>query len=475
MESIINSLSKYKENNRIEAKTVKDKLPSSLWETYSSFANTFGGVILLGVIENPDHSLKAIGVLNAEKLQTDFWNLVNDKHKVSANILKEENVRIETTEDGKDILIIEVPRAPVPLRPIYINNDIWDGSFKRNHSGDYHCDRQEVRNMVAESQPDVLDLAPLPSKVTFECLSLSSIESYRRRFASLFPTHQWNSLSHQDFLLRLGGAIIEKGEWHVTKAGLLFFGYDWQILPYFPEYFLDYQYWSGSNKTDRWDNRIVTGLGQGDGNVYDFFLRVSEDISSRLPTPFQINGETMMRIEDTPAKKAVREVLVNALSNANYQFPQGVTVVFNGHYLTASNPGNMLVEPEKALEGGRSDARNKTIFRLFNAIGFGDRSGWGVSYLEEFAKTNSGTSIQIIESTDPDRTTVTVPFLSNKVIQTVSYEKYIESIEKGASFTREAISSTVALSDSTLTRKLYKSIKTGELAKGDKRGVFIKL
>lgn len=57
----INRLSEYKEDNRLEVKKASGGLPHSIWATYSSFANSEGGLIVLGVEEDKKHQLHVVG------------------------------------------------------------------------------------------------------------------------------------------------------------------------------------------------------------------------------------------------------------------------------------------------------------------------------------------------------------------------------------------------------------------------------
>ena len=106
----LNNIEKYRENNRIEAKKATGGLPKSLWETYSSFANTLGGIILLGVEEYRDKSLHPVNLPDPDELIEEFWEIANDIQKVSTNILSYDDVYVQKIEN-KHIIVITVPKA----------------------------------------------------------------------------------------------------------------------------------------------------------------------------------------------------------------------------------------------------------------------------------------------------------------------------------------------------------------------------
>lgn len=159
-------LGEYREDNRIEAKRAQGGLPHSLWETYSAFANTLGGLILLGVAEAEDKSLYSVPLFDPQQLVDEFWSMVNDPTVASANILSQDDVRI-VRSGNNPIVVIFVPRADFRLRPIYIGQDPFTGSYYRRGEGDWHCPRHEVEAMLRD-RDDPAPLAGLsPEKPPF--------------------------------------------------------------------------------------------------------------------------------------------------------------------------------------------------------------------------------------------------------------------------------------------------------------------
>ena len=137
------------ETFHLECKKAQGGLPSSLWESYSAFCNTDGGVILLGVKEFEDKHFEVVGVSDAQKLVQDFTNTLNDRNKVSANVLTDKNVQIVDC-DGKAVVAIEVPRADRADKSVYLNKDMFDQTYLNMSTVDLSED-SATANIGAES------------------------------------------------------------------------------------------------------------------------------------------------------------------------------------------------------------------------------------------------------------------------------------------------------------------------------------
>ena len=61
-----------RENGQLEAKRAKGGVPESIWETYSAFANTNGGLIILA--QKKAQGGEYVGVPNPEQLVKKFWD-----------------------------------------------------------------------------------------------------------------------------------------------------------------------------------------------------------------------------------------------------------------------------------------------------------------------------------------------------------------------------------------------------------------
>ena len=307
------------EAKRAGGRDGKGQLPNDVFETYSAFANTDGGLILLGISENEEGDLIVTGVENTRKILDQLWNQLNNPEKASINLLKDKDIELTPTADGKQVISIHVPRASRKQRPVFINGNPLKGTYKRIFSGDYHCDEIEVRRMMAEQLEDTRDAALLANS-TLDDLSAESLQAYRNRFASLKPDHPFNASDDRQFLKQLGAWATERatGSEGLTLAGLLMFGKHEAISEFCPLYFVDYREIPMSLSKTEWTDRI-TPDGTWSGNLFDFYTKTIQRLTQDLKIPFQLQG--VDRADDTPMHKAIRESLVNALVHADYSTP----------------------------------------------------------------------------------------------------------------------------------------------------------
>ncbi len=397
------NIEKYKENNRLEAKAAAVGLPKSLWATYSAFANTNGGIILLGVTEDAQHQLHVEGVNDADALVIDFWNIINNQSKISINVLNDKDVIIQEF-DGKKIIIINVPRAQRYDKPIYLDGNLFS-SYKRNGEGDYRCTKEVIQAMLRDASPKTQDMLVL-GNMNLDVFDKDTIKRYRIRMQGIRPGHVWEALEDVDFLYRIGAVGRDAdGKLHPTAAGLLMFGYEYEIVREYPHYFLDYR--EKLDDDTRWSDRFVSSSGDWSGNIYDFYFRVYNRIAQSVKVPFALDG--ISRIDDTELHKALREALANTLINADYYGNTGVVIERNLTSITMTNAGTFRIDLDEAINGGISDPRNSGLIKMFSLINIGERAGSGLPMI---FKAWTGTDFampDITEKENPDRVCLILP------------------------------------------------------------------
>jgi len=352
------------------------KLPDDLWKTYSAFANTQGGWVLLGVKEKPVGHFEVRGVADVEKLKTDLFNTLNNRNKVSHNLLTDESVEVVSI-NGKTILAIHIPAAHRHQKPVYLNgNPMTGNTYRRLYEGDRACDDETVRRMLAEQVEDERDARILPG-FTWDDIDPESFRVYRQMLKDAKPGHPFLELEDFELLKKLRGWRRDRqtGEEGLTLAGLLMFG-NWDALQEaVPHYFVDYQERPEARTELRWVDRLVPD-GSWSGNVFEFYRRVYRKLTDGLKVPFKLAAG--QRQDDTPVHEAIREALVNTLVHADYTGRVSILVVKRPDMFGFRNPGDMRIPQDDAIQGGQSDCRNRIMHQMFLMIGLGERAGSGI-------------------------------------------------------------------------------------------------
>lgn len=416
----LSNLDKYKESNRLEAKAAQGGIPRSIWETISAFANTGGGVIVLGAKEQKDGALEVSGLSDADKMLDDFWNAAHSPDKLYPCILSDKDARIVDV-DGAQLIVLDVPRADRHLRPIYINGNPMTGTYRRDHKGDYRCAASEIYAMYRDASDESMDTY-VHENLSVEDLSAESIASYRISYGIHHDSHAWTELPTDEFLCRIGAAKVgSDGAIHPTSAGLLMFGEEWRIMAEFPHFFLDYR--QELDPDERWQMRITSQDDSWSGNVFDFYRRAYNNMKQALQVPFRLD-ENSLRVDETDAHDALREAMANCLTNADYHERRGVVFLWKEDQLRLSNPGGFRIDIEAAYIGGNSDPRNETMMKIFSLINVGERAGGGIpDMVKKWEKTGYERPI-LSEEVNPERSTIVLPLRKVVAIEANSAEEH---------------------------------------------------
>ena len=373
--------------------------------------------------------------------------------------------------DGVQIVVIEVPRADYSMRPVYIGENPFKGSYKRNHEGDYHCTQAEVRAMIRDENEGGNDGLIL-EEYTMDDIDLETLHRYRNRFRFVNEDNAWNDLADKDFLEMLGGYRYDrqKKDEGLTMAGLLMFGKGLPIRDKFDMINMDYREESDVSFDVRWNDR-VTYDGTWENNLFNFIQKVMPKLTADLPRPFRMEG--ILREDDTPLHKACREAMINMIIHADFQGEGTLKVIKRLDRLEFTNPGILKLPKELIYKGGNSKARNPRMQTMLRMIGYGDTAGsgfptilaawaekkWPEPELEEDTILNQVTLTLKMISDDADKSQKTSQSANGTLDGTLSHSedqiaKLKELIIWNPKVTRKQMASTLGISERSVQRLL---------------------
>lgn len=393
LDKLIQNLKSVNENCEIEFKESSNALSNAFWETYSSFANTSGGFIILGVSENKTH--KVIGVNNPEKIKRDLFNTANNKGKVSHNVLKDENVH-EHKIDGVTIISVYIRELSSNQKPLYLNG-IISNAYIRKNEGDYKVTMDELRRFIRNSEND-LD-SELLDNYLLEDLNPDSVLSFKSIMHKRKPNCQYLTMDDLKFLTAMGIFRIDiedNRKPKLTLAGLLFLGKLDAIIQRIPHFHMDYINRRGV-AVNRWRDRVSTGDSDYPNlNLFEFYQIVRQKLRITVEDKFELD-EKSIRKPSSELDTALREALTNMIVHADYfDSETSLQVIVDNLYYTFLNPGKMKITQAEFFTGGNSVPRNNTLIQYFRLMGESERAGTGGREIIEIISKNKYRAPELI-------------------------------------------------------------------------------
>ena len=400
--------------------------------------------------------------------------------KVNVNLLRDEDVQVVDVE-GKSVVVVNVPRAESSVRPVYLNNNLSRGTFKRNHEGDYHCTEQELKMMLRDANEAGNDRMIL-EYYTMDDIDIPTLESYRIMFKTDNPDHVWNDLDHKEFLMQLGGYAFDRKERieGLTMAGLMMFGKGLPIRDRFDNLRMDYIDKSHLIGEQRYSDRL-TYDGRWENNLYNFVRMVLSKLTIDLPRPFRMEG--VIRKDDTLQHKAVREAVTNMIIHADLMLNGILRIEKYDDRIVLTNPGLLKLPIEQIYQGGESKARNQRMQNMFRMIGYGENLGSGFPLILNAWNEKHWIRPELVEQPELMQVKLTLYFENDPVNDpgndpvklTDRQNMILQMFDEDKTLSKERLCEKMGLSKATIKREIAYLKSIGKLKRigSDKTGYWL--
>nr|WP_306814304.1 ATP-binding protein [Actinomyces bowdenii] len=357
-----------------EVKAAAGGLPKSVWESVSAFANTDGGIVILGLDEK--RAFAPVEGFDAGRIVNALVAGLQQDPKVAP--VPEGRHRIERgTVDGAPVVVLEVDSLrglPEVRLPCYVlSQGMARGSYKRVDDQDRHLTAYEIYMLQTSYQVLGTDRMEVPGAALEE---LSS-DAVQRMLGSIRArgSHALDGLVADD----LSGALTRIGvlgsESTPTLAGYLALAtYPQQRLP---QLTIDVAVHPSTEKSAHGDLRFIDRQ-TCDGPLPIAIEDAVKAVSRNLRRQRRVEGVAGVDELEVP-EEVLREAITNAVTHRDYgELARGgqVAVDVFPDRVEVSSPGGFYgTRSAENVAEGRSDSRNPSLARLLTLVPRADGGG----------------------------------------------------------------------------------------------------
>ena len=302
-------LRKYKtETERIEVKTAKDGFPKKCYDTFSSFSNKYGGIIIFGINENKGFSID--GVYDVNDLQTQVTNLCSDsmEPKLRPKILAFEL-------EGKNLLAVKLDEIPQNKKPCYYKpKGIKNGSYTRVGDRDDIMTDYELYSLQSYNNHIFEDTRPT-KRADINDLNLKELSLYINKIRSLKPNFSKNNF---DECMKLCGITdANHKQIYPTLAGIMTFGNYPQA--FYPQLFVACVVVPGVElgDTGQMGERFIDNK-RIEGTIEEMLNGTMNFLRRNMKTSVIIDSNGKRKDKSEYPLEALREAVANALIHRDY-------------------------------------------------------------------------------------------------------------------------------------------------------------
>jgi ATP-dependent DNA helicase RecG len=447
----------------VEVKRASGGLPRSVAETMSAFANSRGGIIILGLDERAGFA--AVGVSDPVALRDELAGVAR------AQLTPALAPIIDTVPfEGVILMLAEIEALPSAQCPCYVTTrGLYNGAFVRVGDGDQRLTPYEIDRLRENSGQPRWDEEPVP-RATAKDLDRGAVSRLIETATRNSP-RSFSGLSEPDALARLGVLVSHEGSLVPSLAGLLSVGtYPQQFFPQLMVSLAVYPH-ENAGQAGPGGIRFLDSAAVG-GTVPTMVTDTIQAAQRNLRKGSRVVGagrDDYWEIEP----EVIREAVVNALMHRDYS-PQArgtqIQVELFPDRLTVTSPGGLFgnVRLETLGQSGTSSSRNARLAAMLQEAGdphtgrpVAENRGSGISMM--ISQVRRDTGLVPLFAANLDEFRVTIPRTS---LVTPELRAWARRLSRGQDLS-EAQSSVLALAsagydvDVALLRRLGLSSSDG--------------